>query len=98
MESALMVYEVPESKKSKGQSEYEFKLAGKTFTIPKFKYLPPRISLRLDSNQGLLAFFGKYAPDALDLLEDNEQLQELFKDYQRDSGITVGESLASTDS
>ncbi|BAU32455.1 hypothetical protein [Microcella alkaliphila] len=101
-------FAVPESKRSIRQNQYEFTLPGgkKVYRIPKAKFLPVGIIEKFDGGQknlsiaDVLAMFeggDKAALDAIRTL-DSEQLQALTKDWQADSGLTVGESEASTDS
>lgn len=104
----LVVYEVPESKRSVKQNQFLFKVPGdrKQYGIPKAKYLPvgviEKMSLRQDELTlvDILALFeggDKTASDAIRTL-DGEQLMQLTSAWQEDSGISAGESSASTDS
>lgn len=99
---------VPESKRSIRQNQYEFTVPGskKTHRIPKAKYLPVGLIEKLSNSPGeisisdVLAMFDGGDKAALDAIRtlDSEQLEALTQDWQNDSGITVGESKASTDS
>ena len=99
-----MVYEVPESKKSLNQNQFPFKLAGKQFELPKFKYIEVgHLELLSDPETritGLLGIAGgpKTALGAAFRKLDAEQLQGLVEAWQADSGVTVGESSASENS
>ncbi len=101
-----MVYTVPESKKSLKQNRFEFSIDGARFELPKFKFLPIEKIEALDASETsgqfstMLALFGQ--PDtaigkALRTL-DIEQFTDLFSAWQKDSGVTVGESEASANS
>jgi hypothetical protein len=99
-----MVYEVPASKKSVRQNQFSFKIPGKTTTyhVPKAKFLPvgviERMSTKSDeiSISDILGLFGDgAAADAVRTL-DQDQLKFLTEAWQKDSGLTVGESSAST--
>lgn len=99
---------VPESKRSIRQNQYEFTLPGqkKIYRIPKAKYLPVGLIEKFEGSKedlsvaDVLSMFdnGDAATLAAIRTLDSEQLQALTKDWQTDSGMTVGESKASTDS
>ena len=101
-----MTYEVPESKRSLKQNQFLFKVPGNTkqFTVVKAKFLPVGLIETLSGNdkavsiKDLLELFGGgEASEAVRGL-DSEQLNDLMGAWQKDSGISVGESSASTDS
>lgn len=101
-----MTFEVPESKKSIKQNQFEFTLPGgkKKYSVPKAKFLPVGVIEKMSGNKGevtiadIISMFGEGAArDAVRTL-DQEQLQALTNAWQKDSGLTVGESSASTDS
>jgi hypothetical protein len=97
-----VVYEVPAAKRSLKQNLFEFKVGQKTYTVPKFAYLPVGVLEALadagdDALGPFLDAFG--AKDtavgkAVRGLEQ-EQLIGLIKAWQADSDVTVGESEAS---
>lgn len=100
-----MAYAVPESKRSIKQNQFEFTIPGndKTFYIPKAKYLTigqvEKLSLKGEEVDltDILEILGQgEAHDAVRDL-DQEQLFALMEAWQADSGITVGESSASTE-
>lgn len=103
-----MTYEVPESKRSIAQNQFKFKVPGdrKIYSIPKAKFLPVGVIEKVSANRDEVTLI-----DILGLLEgndektgaairtlDSEQLIELTKAWQADSGIELGESSASTTS
>jgi hypothetical protein len=117
-----MTFEVPASKASLKQNQFEFKVPGerKARTLPLLKFLP--IGLRgklseaakplaaaqeagrqpeqadLEKLGGLqLELLEKYSPGVSDAL-DSDQLGSLLVAWQEASGITVGESVALSDS
>lgn len=98
-----MVYEVPPSKASIKQNRFEFHMPGnrKLFSVPKLQYMKPALALQLSELTEVEAakvLFDEYLPEAFDQFGDAEQLEEFMAAWQEASGITVGESQASTDS
>lgn len=101
-------FTVPESKRSIRQNQFEFHVPGdrKVYRIPKAKYLPVGLIEKFEGEKkelsvaDVLAMFdnGDDATLAAIRTLDAEQLQALTKAWQQDSGLTVGESEASTDS
>jgi hypothetical protein len=100
------MYVVPESKRSLAQNQFEFTAPdGVTYRIPKAKYMKTgdveRLAAMGDQNvkiTDLLDLFGEGAAAKAVRELDVEQLQGLMEAWQQDSGITVGESSASTPS
>jgi hypothetical protein len=99
-----MTYKVPESKRSIAQNRFEFETPdGATHSIPKAKYLTTGQIETLSTKGQQLTI-----TDLLDLFDnddaageavrqlDSEQLQALMEAWQEDSGLTVGESRASS--
>lgn len=99
-----MVHTISRSPKPKLRDEdyYEFNLdeGGPKYRLPLLKFLPPGLALRLSASDpsGIVKLFDKYCPEALDSLEDEKELGEIFKGWQAASGISVGESSASASS
>ncbi|WMI34031.1 tail assembly chaperone [Microbacterium phage TukTuk] len=98
-----MAYEVPASKRSIRQNQFEFKVPGdrKTYRIPKAKYLTMGQIEALQEKKDevlltdILEMLGQgEAREAVRTL-DQEQLMDLMEAWQTDSGISVGESSAS---
>lgn len=108
-----MVYEVPESKRSIDQDKFEFKVPGdrRKYKIPKVKYLPLDAIKKLEAAarggeaakdvtlDDIVNLFGSDAAvqKAIGTL-DTSQLQALTIAWQQDSGVSVGESSASSSS
>lgn len=97
-----MVYEVPAAKRSLKQNVFEFKVSGKTFSVPKFEYLPVGVLETLENTPEtaiapFLGIFGeKDSPIGRAIRSlDKEQMVALIQAWQADSGVTVGESEAS---
>ena len=98
-----MTFQVPESKRSIGQNRFHFNLPdGTAVSMPKAKYLTMGQIEHLSQNTGDIQL-----TDLLDLFDepeaavavrtlDHEQLQALMEAWQADSGLTMGESSAST--
>ena len=97
-----MVYEVPAAKRSLKQNVFEFKIAGKTYNVPKFEHLPVSVAEIIESapenaiGPYLDIFGSKETPvgKAIRTL-DKEQLVALITAWQSDSGVSAGESEGS---
>jgi len=101
-----MTFEVPASKRSLKQNQFLFKVPGnrKQFSVVKAKYIPVGLIEKLSGTEKAVSikdllelFGGGEASEAVRDL-DSEQLNALTVAWQKDSGISVGESSASTDS
>jgi hypothetical protein len=97
-----MVYEVPAAKRSIKQNVFEFKVAGKTYSVPKFEYLPVGVlegieSAAADAIGPYLSVFGeKDSPIGKAIRSlDKDQLTALIQAWQSDSDVSVGESEGS---
>jgi hypothetical protein len=98
-----MVFQVPASKSSVKQNRFEFSLPGsaKVYSVPKLEYVKPSLALQFEDATDVGAarlLFGAYLPEAFGLLEDVEQLGALMEAWKDASGVTPGESGASTGS
>lgn len=100
-----MVFQVPASKRSIKQNQFEFKVPGdkRTYSIPKAKYLPMGVVERMSSAEqvtltDIIALFGDpESPAAVAVRTlDGEQITALTEAWQKDSGVQAGESSAST--
>lgn len=89
------MYQVPKSKKSIKQNQFEFEIDGKQYTVPLLKYLPVSTIIRFESEgfKAVLEAFGTHA-DIVGAL-DQEQFEGLTKAWTEESGIDLGESQAS---
>lgn len=93
------MYEVPASKASKGQDQFEFKIGGKVHKVKKAKFLSAGKIEDLTSGDmtRILDTFGERGTaigDAVRSLEI-EQLTDLANAWTADSGLSSGESPAS---
>lgn len=100
-----MTFQVPESKRSIRQNQFEFKVPGdrKTYRIPKAKYMTmgqvETLATKGENVQitDILEILGQgEAREAVRTL-DQEQLEALMEAWQEASGLSVGESSASTE-
>lgn len=94
-----MVYEVPASKASKGQDQFEFSIGGQAFKVKKLKFIPIGQRAAISDNGGAqVDFFGAAGTKQGDAVRalDEEQYTALVEAWQADSGVTVGESEASS--
>jgi len=98
------MFEVPASKASVKQNQFEFKIPGdrKTYSIPKLQFLRPSLLREMDSMKNqvdrVYALIENYHPGLVDKFDDMEQLTALYVGWSEGSGITVGESSASSTS
>lgn len=96
------MYEIPESKKSLDQNQFQFSYRGQHYSIPKIKYLSPTTVRAISAMTAtetvfyLLDQFG--SGDLVNQLDDMVQVESLYRAWMTDSGIDVGESLASGNS
>jgi hypothetical protein len=96
------MFEVPAAKRSLKQNVFEFKIGTKTYTVPKFEYLPVGVlevieSTAADAIGPFLDVFGAKDSAVGKAVRglDKEQLLALIKAWQADSDITAGESEGS---
>lgn len=105
----LVAYEVPKSKASIKQNRFEFVIEGKTFDLPLLKFLSGEKIEEIaaaEEKGGMTAvaatysLFGEAGTPAGDAVRklDQDQMEALSSAYMEASGISVGESEASTDS
>lgn len=104
-----MTFVVPKSKASIKQNQFEYQIGAKKFSVPLLKYLSGEkieAIAAAEEKGGMAAVAAAYglfgepgtpAGDAVRQL-DQEQLEALTSAYMGASGVTVGESSASTDS
>jgi hypothetical protein len=98
------MFEVPASRASVKQNQFEFKIPGdrKTYSIPKLQFLRPALLRQMDSMKNqvdrVYALIENYHPGLVDKFDDMEQLTALYTAWSEGSGITVGESSASSTS
>jgi hypothetical protein len=98
------VYEIPQSGKPDGQDTFEFTLNGHTHHLPRLKYLPIGKITALEKAgedgqfHALLDLFGDPDTPTGKVLRslDVVQFHSLIEAWQADSGVIVGEHLAST--
>lgn len=101
-----MPYQVPESKRSIDQNKFEFTVPGDdtVYAVPAVKYLPLGQVEKLQGSAkditltDILDLFGDDAAKAAIRTLDTEQLQALTEAWQKDSGVQMGESSASSSS
>jgi hypothetical protein len=76
--------------------------SGTSYTLPLLGKLKPADLQRLEDESkpltGIKSILDRYAPGLFDDLDDADDLNSLMTGWQEASGITVGESSASTDS
>lgn len=94
-----MTYEVPASKASKGQDQFDFKIGAKAYKIKKAKFLSAGALEDLTSGNLtlMLDVFGKRGTPVGDAVRDLEidQVKDLASAWTADSGLKPGESEAS---
>lgn len=104
-----MTFVVPKSKASIKQNRFDFQIGSKKFSVPLLKYIDGEKVDQMAEAEGkggiaaIAAAYGLFgdpgtpAGIAVRTL-DQEQLEALTNAYMEASGVTVGESSASTDS
>lgn len=93
-----MAFQVPASKASKGQDQFEFTIGTATFSVTKTKYVPvPTLIDIEDDLRAAVAFFaGSTAVQGKAVRGlDREQFAGLLEAWREDSELTEGESQAS---
>ena len=95
------MFEVPAKKASKGQDRFKFTVPGHPgqFSVRKLKFLSVGKRDEIgDGGSPLLAFFceGSAKQDEAVRGLDEDQFNELVKAWQVDSGVSLGESEASS--
>lgn len=94
-----MVYEIPRNKKSIKQNEYTVKVGDREYNLPLMGKIKPSVVLEsqehADELKQLWVLLEGVAPGLFDEFEDGDELGAFFKDWQKESGIEVGESEAS---
>lgn len=95
------MFTVPKSKKSIKQNVFEFCHDGKKYAIPLLKFAPVRAAEEFENNRdvaGILACCqSDEARDAVRSM-DGDQFGALMEAWGEASGVTSGESVASSDS
>jgi hypothetical protein len=95
-----MVYEVPASKASKGQDQFEFQIGTKVCKVRKAKFLPGDALEDITSGElsRIYDVFGKRGTPVGDAVRtlDIEQTTALANAWVADSGMSPGESEASS--
>lgn len=95
------MFQVPTSKKASKGNRFAFSLGDESFTIPLLTFAPVEAAEHFEAGRnvaGILACCGNEAArDAVRSL-DGEQFGALLSAWQESSGVTPGESEASSDS
>lgn len=97
-----MGYKLPDWKKSIGQNTYDVDMGDESFTVPKVEYLlgsqVQALSASDDVDGGIYTVLDEIAPGlgAAFVGVPVKYLKEFMSDWQGDSGITLGESEASS--
>lgn len=100
----MTAFQVPASKASIKQNQFEFKLPGdrKTYTIPKMQYLKPSLVDKLDpetpKTDTVKTILDFYHPGLWDGFDELSQATAFFEAWAAASSVQLGESSASTDS
>lgn len=97
------MYEVPKSKKSLKQNQFEFKLGGEVYRVPLLQYMKPSVARKFTDNMNefdaaALVFEATEQPDLLEKFDDFEQVAAFVQAWQEASTVTAGESSASSNS
>jgi hypothetical protein len=95
------MYEVPKSKKSLKQNQFEFKLNGKVHRVPLLQYMRPAVAREFKDGMNELQaaellFKATGQPDLMDEFDDFQQVADFVAAWQEASTVTAGESSASS--
>lgn len=96
-----MAFQVPPSKKSIRQNRFEFEVDGRTYSMPLLKFLPVASAEEFEREHnvaGVLAAVDSEEAKAVLRAMDGEQIAALIDAWQEESGVGVGESVASSES
>lgn len=104
-----MTYRVPAAKKSKDQDKFEItievdekgKTVEKTFHLKSMKNVKPAVVAAAETMgavSGSQYIINSIAPGLFELFEDGEQFNDFMTAWQEWSGVSVGESSASSNS
>lgn len=100
-----MGYKVPDWKKSINQNKFEVEVAaGQSFSLPKAEYLTGSQVMRFrdadDIEGGIYAVLDEMAPGLGTAMADVpiKYVKEFIADWQKDAGVSLGESSASATS
>ncbi len=98
-----MPYQVPRSKRSLKQNQFEFTIDGDTeperiYSVPLMQFITPSVLrdlAELDMNEFFIRFMDLELPGVLEKLEGGDQLTDLLTAWQADSKLSMGESEGS---
>ncbi|MBP1241745.1 hypothetical protein ABID92_000427 [Frigoribacterium sp. PvP120] len=99
-----MTFEVPPSKASIDQNQWSFKMPGdrKTYKVPKLQFMRPSLMRQMDATSNRIdrvyALLEHYHPGLVDHFEGLDQIEAFYGAWAEASGLTVGESSASSTS
>lgn len=99
-----MVFQVPASKASIKQNRFEFELPdepGKVYSVPKLRFIKPELIAGIETKtklRAMLDLLNEYHPEISTRIEDGDQMGALYEAWAEASGISLGESSASTGS
>ncbi|WP_157560528.1 hypothetical protein [Microbacterium gubbeenense] len=98
----LMGYKVPDWKKSLDQNKFDVEVDGSTFLLPKAEYMTgaqvQRFSEADDVEGGVYTVLDEVSPGLGTAMKDVpvKYVKEFISEWQKDSGISLGESSASS--
>lgn len=95
------MFQVPESKKSINQNRFEFQLGDESYSMPLLKFAPVEVAELLEQGKevaALLALCENDAARAALRKLDGEQFGALSDAWAAASGVSAGESQASSSS
>lgn len=94
------MFEVPQSKKSIKQNQFEFTIGKQRYSVPLLKFAPIEAAELLEQGKQVAAFLTMLGSDAArDAVRqlDGEQFAALAEAWTAASGVDAGESPASSD-
>ena len=97
------MYQVPASKASVKQNQFDFKLPGdkKTYSVPKLQFIRPSLMRDMDAMGNKIdrvyALLENYHPQLVDKFDGLDQVEAFYTAWAEGSGIGVGESSDSSE-
>lgn len=99
-----MTFEVPVSKASIDQNQWSFKMPGdrKTYKVPKLQFMRPSLMREMDTKANRIdrvyMLLEHYHPGLVDKFDGLDQIEAFYTAWAEGSGLSVGESSASSTS
>jgi hypothetical protein len=99
-----VTFEVPASKASIDQNQWSFKMPRdrKTYKVPKLQFMRPSLMREMDTKANRIdrvyMLLEHYHPGLVDQFDGLDQIEAFYTAWAEGSGLSVGESSASSTS